>query len=74
MKCWIFVWSNHEALPPNVLALLQDLKNDNPDIFIDDWDREDLWNIFKRLSTKEREKLLGISSYRKLKFLKNAEE
>ncbi len=59
MKAWIFVWSAHDALPPQVLQVLQNVRNGKHGVTIDDWNRERLWTIVKALSNEVRSELLG---------------
>ncbi|WP_103667495.1 ABC-three component system protein [Pseudanabaena sp. BC1403] len=61
MKCWIFVWSAHSQLPPQVLKTLSKIKNENTEIIIDDWSQESLWVRISKLSTIERESILDFS-------------
>ena len=59
MKVWIFVWSAHDALPPQVLKALQTLREGKHGLSVDDWNREHLWTIVKVLSEEIRSELLG---------------
>jgi len=59
MKRWVFVWSSGRALPPQVVQLLQQLKEDHADVAIDDWNREALWQIVRALPVRDRDGLLG---------------
>ena len=61
MKAWVFVWSAHDALPPQVLQVLQNLRNGKHGVTIDDWNREHLWTIVKALSNEVRSELLGVA-------------
>ena len=60
MQRWVFVWSSEKALPPHVVAVLQDLKSAHPTLQIDHMGRAGLWDIVKGLSLADRESLLGI--------------
>jgi hypothetical protein len=60
MKGWIFVWSAHAALPPQVNKALAAIKKDDKHtIIVDDWSREHLWVIVKGLAEDVRCELLG---------------
>lgn len=59
MMTWIFVWSAHEALPPQVLKALTDVRAQKHSVTIDDWSREHLWNIVKGFPEEVRTDLLG---------------
>jgi hypothetical protein len=62
LKSWIFVWSAVESgLPPAVVTKLKALREDvaNAKIVIDDWGRENLWDIVKGLTPQQRAELLG---------------
>ena len=61
MKAWIFVWSAHDALPPQVLKALENIRKGKHDVTIDDWNRERLWAIVKPLSEEIRSELLGVA-------------
>lgn len=60
MQRWLFVWSSHRALPPQVVAVLADLKLAHPALEISHVGREGLWSIVKGLPLADREALLGI--------------
>lgn len=59
MVGWIFVWSAHDALPPQVSKALADIRSGSHGVSIDDWSREHLWVIVKALSQDVRVELLG---------------
>ena len=59
MRRWVFVWSSKGALPPQVAAVLADLKAKHPTLTIDHIGREGLWSIVKGLALTDREALLG---------------
>src|ERR1051326_6844854 len=59
MQSWIFVWSAHDALPPQVLKALQIVRTGNHGVLVDDWDRERLWDLVRALSEVVRSELLG---------------
>ena len=59
MKGWVFVWSSYDALPPQVISILADIKKANGELMVSDLSREGLWNIVKELSLIERVSLLG---------------
>ena len=59
---WVFVWSAaNGGLPPAVVAKLKALRedDDNAEVVIDDWGRDNLWDILKRLTPQQRAELLG---------------
>ena len=60
MKSWVFVWSAVGSLPPQVVGALQEIRNDNKAIKIEDLGREGLWNIVKGLSEGVRTEILGV--------------
>jgi hypothetical protein len=59
MKVWIFVWSAHDALPPQVLKALEVVRNGEHGVSVDDWSRDHLWTLVKALSEETRTELLG---------------
>jgi len=59
MLAWTFVWSAHDALPPQVLKALQRVRQGKHGVAIDDWDRERLWGIVRALSELVRSEFLG---------------
>ena len=59
MLAWIFVWSAHDALPPQVLKALETIRAGEHGVSIDDWSREHLWQIVKVLPEDVRSELLG---------------
>ena len=59
MVGWIFVWSAHDSLPPQVLMALQTLRSGDHSVTINDWSREHLWTIVKKLPQDVRVELLG---------------
>jgi hypothetical protein len=61
MKAWIFVWSAHDALPPQVLKALANVRKGKHGVSIDDWSREHLWKVTKALPEEIRTELLGVA-------------
>jgi len=59
MDGWTFVWSAEKALPPQVLAALLDIKNDNGDLTIENWGQERLWQMVEGLDESDRVELFG---------------
>jgi hypothetical protein len=59
MQGWVFVWSAHKGLPPQVLDTLNKIKSGNPTIACDDWGHQALWDVVKQLSAQDRVELLG---------------
>ena len=59
MRGWVFVWSSERALPPQVVNVLAELKNEHPGILIDEMGREGLWRIVKQLPLADRIAILG---------------
>jgi hypothetical protein len=59
MVGWVFVWSAHDALPPQVLKALEDIRAGDHGVAIDDWSREHLWVLVKALPQDIRIELLG---------------
>lgn len=59
MQAWIFVWSAHDALPPQVLKALETVRKGTHGVSVDDWSREHLWTIVKALPEETRTDLLG---------------
>jgi hypothetical protein len=59
MKQWVFVWSSFKNLPPQTIKVIQDIRDENPDLVIQDWDLDALWKIVAKLPTRERVDLLG---------------
>jgi tetratricopeptide (TPR) repeat protein len=44
MKRWVFVW-NARALPPQVVSLLEKLQSKHPELEIDQFGRDKLWDV-----------------------------
>jgi hypothetical protein len=59
MVGWIFVWSAHDTLPPQVLQALENIRSGDHGVTVDDWSREHLWVIVKGLPHDVRIELLG---------------
>lgn len=60
LRSWIFVWSHHDALPPQAVAALNTIKEEHEgSIAVDQWGREQLWELVKKISTDDRIALLG---------------
>src|ERR1022692_799120 len=50
MQRWVFVWSSHGPLPPQVVLALAELRSRYPSLRIDPMGREGLWAVVKGLS------------------------
>jgi hypothetical protein len=61
MRQWVFVWSAESALPPQVVSAIAELKQENPDVVIDDMGRANLWKIVQNLPLSDRESILGVA-------------
>ena len=59
MKCWVFVWSSYQALPPQAVAAIQEIRKTATSVRIEDWSLEGLWNIVKQLPEADRIQILG---------------
>lgn len=59
LKAWIFVYSEKNSLPPMVVSLIEDLKAAHPDLLIESWNRQRLWEIVRALPAESRCALLG---------------
>lgn len=60
MNCWVFVWSARDkGIPAAVLACLIELASDNPEIEIDQWGRERLWEQARELTEDDRIDVFG---------------
>lgn len=61
MKSWIFVWSGEpKGLPPQIIQVLQKIRDAQKEIAIDDWGLEKLWEIVESLSLSNKNDLLGV--------------
>jgi len=47
MQRWVFVWSSERNLPPQAIAVLEELKTGHPALEIDHVGRAGLWDIVK---------------------------
>lgn len=61
MKEWIFLYSNINKLPAEVINVIQVIKENNIKIAINTWNRENLWDLVKTLPEAQRNILLGIA-------------
>jgi hypothetical protein len=59
MKAWTFVYAAQGKLPPFVVSLIEDLRSAHPDLTIDTWNHERLWQIVRNLSAEARSAILG---------------
>jgi hypothetical protein len=60
LKCWTFVWSAYDALPPQVVKAILNLKTRSNGVVIQDWGRETLWTIVASLTEMQRDQLLEV--------------
>ncbi len=60
MRRWVFVYSARNALFAPIAATLADLQRNHPELRIESWGREDLWEIVKKLPLAHRETLFGV--------------
>jgi hypothetical protein len=61
-KRWVFVWSAVDSgLSPGVTEKLKELREDetNAEILVEDWGRDNLWDLVKELTLQQRAELLG---------------
>ena len=56
---WVFVHNADGGLPPQILQLLLDLDQANPDIKIESWTLEELRAIFRKLSDDDKASWFG---------------
>jgi hypothetical protein len=63
MRSWIFVWSAHDALHPQVLKALEKVRKGKHGVAIGDWGRERLWTIVKAFSNEARSEILGVAPH-----------
>jgi tetratricopeptide (TPR) repeat protein len=62
MKRWVFVW-NARALPPQVVSLLEKLQSAHPEVGIDQFGRDKLWDaVVSQLGHGVLNELLGEAS------------
>lgn len=59
MKVWVFVHNNQGGVPVTIIAHLDKLRNDNPDIDIDIWSRPQLYKLFMMMSNDETRLMFG---------------
>jgi hypothetical protein len=60
MRAWTFVWSTPRGgLPPQVVELLDALDAEHPDVEVDQWGMEALWQRVRDLPEADRIDLLG---------------
>ncbi len=59
MKTWTFVYAAQGKLPPFVVSLIEDLRIAHPNLSIETWNHERLWQIVRDLSSEARSAILG---------------
>ncbi len=58
-KEWVFVWSAYNKLPVQTVKMIQNIRRENPEIIINDWNTQKLWGIVLIISPGDRDELLG---------------
>ena len=59
MNVWVFVYNNKGGVPVTIIAHIDKLRNDNPDIDIDIWARPKLYKLFMMMSHDEKCLMFG---------------
>lgn len=59
MKCWTFVHNDSDGLAPEVVAKLAEVKQANPNVTIERWSYEKMWEVLKTLDTDQLTELFG---------------
>lgn len=59
LQCWIFVYNVRRGVPPDVGRLLVDKQNAYPQLEIDHWSSDALWEKVRALSLQQRAEILG---------------
>lgn len=60
LKKWVFVYNVKRGTPPDIQATLQQKRKQYPDIKIDSWSNDYLWEIARGLSLQQRSEIFGI--------------
>lgn len=60
MARWTFVWNSPNGLPPKVVATIQELKSECPEVEVDQMGPEGLWKVVRGLPLSDRESMLGV--------------
>lgn len=60
LKKWVFVYNVKRGIAPDIKLMLQQKRQQYPDIEIDCWSNDYLWEITRGLSTEQRNEILGL--------------
>ena len=61
LKKWVFVYNARRGTPPDIKLTLQQKQKQYPDIEIDSWSNDYLWEIARELNLQQRSEILGAS-------------
>lgn len=59
LECWIFVYNVRRGVPPDVARLLVDKQKDYPQLKIDHWSSDALWEKVRAMPLQQRAEILG---------------
>jgi hypothetical protein len=59
LKKWVFVYNVKRGTPPDIQVTLQQKRKQYPDIEIDGWSNDYLWEIARGLSLQQRAEIFG---------------
>ena len=59
LQCWIFVYNVRRGVPPDVARLLVDKQKAYPQLAIDHWSSDALWEKVRAMSLQQRAEILG---------------
>lgn len=62
LQCWIFVYNVRRGVPPDVARLLVDKQKANPNLEIDHWSSDALWEKVRAMPLQKRTEILGAPS------------
>jgi hypothetical protein len=60
MRSWIFVHNQHEGLPPDIAQAILTIKEENPDLIIDQWPPSHLLELTVHM---QEDQLIGVFGY-----------
>jgi len=70
LRKWVFVYNVKRGTPPDIKLTLQQKQKQYPDIEIDSWSNDYLWEITRGLSLQQRSEILGAPPQWKVEKLK----
>jgi len=62
LQCWIFVYNVRRGVPPDVARLLVDKQKSYPQVKLDQWSSDALWEKVRAMPLQQRAEILGAPS------------